>query len=78
MEEPERSDTDPRGEESPYKSPEEVASKAGDHEMPTLGRAGDGTEDAESLVRRPATDEDEVDGDAGEGGTPPGTAARGS
>lgn len=78
MKESDQSETDPRGEEAPYRSPQEVAEKPGDHEMPALGRAGDGTDDAESLVRRPAQDMDEVDGDTDEGGTPPGSTSRGA
>ena len=78
MTDEERSEEEPTGEEAPYRAPEEVAGKAGDHEYPTLGRGGDGTGDAESLARRPAQDEDEVDGETDAGGTPPGTATHGA
>ena len=67
-----RSDQEPTGEEAPPRSREDVADKAGDFEFPTTGRGGD-----ESLARRPAQDEDEIDGDASKGGTPPGQAVRG-
>lgn len=73
-----RPEQEPTGEEAPHRSAEEVAGKAGDHEFPTLGRGGDMTGDDESLARRPAQDEDEVDGDTEKGGTPPGTATHGA
>jgi hypothetical protein len=72
------SNEDPTGEEAPHRSPQEVAEKAESHEYPTTGRGGDMTSDDESLARRPAQDEDEIDGDAEKGGTPPGTATRGA
>lgn len=71
------SEAEPTGEEAPYRSPEEVAGKAGEHEYPTLGSGGDMTGDPESLARRPAQDEDEIDGDTEKGGTPPGDDVRG-
>ena len=68
----------PPGEEAPDRgSPEEVAERR-THEYPTLGRAGDMTSDQESLARRPDQDEDEVDGNTEEGGTPPGTSTHGA
>lgn len=80
MTDKERSDVEPTDEEAPYRSPEEVAAKTPEHEYPTLGRGGDMTGDEESLARRPAQDEDEIDGDtdASERGTPPGTSSRGA
>jgi hypothetical protein len=71
------SNEEPTGEEAPERSRDEVAGKAGDHEFPTTGRGGDMTGDKESLARRPEQDDDEIDGDADKGGTPPGTAIRG-
>lgn len=78
MTDEERSGTEPTGEESPYLSPEEVAGKAGEHEFPTLGRGGDMTGDQESLTRRPAQDEEEVDGNTEDGGTAPGASTHGA
>jgi len=78
MKESDQSETDPKGEEAPYRSPQEVAEKPGDHEMPALGRAGDGTDDAESLARRPGKDMGEVDGDTDKDGMPLGTHIHGS
>lgn len=72
----ERSDAEPTGEEAPPRSPEEVAGKAGDHEFPTTGRAGDMTSDPESLARRPQEDGDDVEGDTGKSNIPPGDAPR--
>ena len=71
-------DVEPKGEEAPPRSPQDVADKPGDHEMPVTGRGGDMTGDDESLARRPAQDEDEVDGDTESGGTPPGTSTHGA
>lgn len=73
MTDEERSDAEPTGEESPYRSPEEMAAKVPKHEYPTMGRG-----DQESLSGRPSQDEDEIDGDTEEGGTPPGTSTRGA
>ena len=80
MTDQERSDVEPTDEEAPYRSPDEVAGKKGEHEYPSLGRAGDMTSDDESLARRPAEDRDEVDGetDSDNTGTPPGSATRGA
>ncbi len=79
MDDKERSDVEPTGEEAPYRSPEEVAGKAGEHEYPTMGRGGDMTGDDESLARRPDQDEDEIDGDTDQdSGTPRGTTRRGA
>jgi hypothetical protein len=72
-----RSDEEPLGEAAPPRSGQEVAEKAGDFELPTTGRGGDMTSDDESLARRPDQDEDEIDGDASKGGTPPGQTIRG-
>jgi hypothetical protein len=71
-------DVEPKGEEAPHRSPEDVAGKAGDHEFPTMGRGGDLTGDQESLARRPEQDEDEIDGNTEQGGTPPGTSTHGA
>ena len=77
MTDEERSDVEPTAEEAPYRSPEEVAGKKGEHEYPSLGRGGDMTGDQESLARRPPQDEDEIDGDTQEGsGNPRGTTRR--
>ena len=73
-----RSDQEPSGEEPVPRSPQDVADKAGDFEFPTTGRGGDMTGDDESLARRPAQDEDEIDGDTEAGGTPPGSATHGA
>jgi hypothetical protein len=43
-----------------------------------MGRGADMTGDGESLTRRPAQDEDEIDGDTEKGGTPPGTSTHGA
>ena len=72
----ERSGQEPLGEEAPPRSGQEVAEKAGDHEFPTTGRAGDMTADPESLARRPQEDGDDVDGDTGKSNIPPGEEGR--
>ena len=69
----ERSGAEPTGEEVPPRSGQEVAEKAGDHEFPTTGRAGDMTADPESLARRPQEDGDDVDGDTSKSNIPPGS-----
>jgi hypothetical protein len=71
----ERSD-EPTGEEAPPRDPEEVAGKAGDHEFPTTGQAGDMTSDPESLARRPQKDGEDVDGDTETSNIPRGDAPR--
>jgi hypothetical protein len=72
-----RADEEPTGEAAPDRSREAVAGQTGDHEFPKTGEGGDMKSDDESLQRRPDQDLDEIDGDASEGGTPPGQTIRG-
>ena len=72
----ERSDAEPLGEKAPPRSGEEVAEKAGDHEFPTTGRAGDMTGDDESLARRPDEEGEEEAGDPSSSGMPQGSEPR--
>ena len=72
-------EAEPTGEEAPERPAEQVAGKAGDHEFPTLGRAGDMTSDDESLARRPAEHEgDEAKADPEAGGPPPASTTPGT